>query len=290
MVETRVPEPDPERLLSDLNSAQVEAVRVAEGQLAILAGAGTGKTRVISRRAAWAIETGVVPEDRVLLVTFTKKAADEMVERMALLGHPGVLARTFHAAALAQLSHYWPIVHDGAELPSLLSSKLPLVVPLAQRLPGPYRFTPAKDLADTIEWAKVRRIAPDGWLAEGGDRAPIPPDLFMRLYRDYERAKERAGQLDFDDILVRTVELLESSMEVASAVRRRRTWISVDEYQDTNPLAERLLELWLGDSADIAVVGDPNQTIYTFTGATPEYLLGFVERHPGARTEALTET
>jgi DNA helicase-2/ATP-dependent DNA helicase PcrA len=281
--------PSPERLLEDLNASQREAVTATSGPLAIIAGAGSGKTRVISRRAAYAIETGAVPADQILLVTFTDKAAGEMVARIAALGHHGVLARTFHAAALAQLRHFWPSRHDAAPLPAILDSKLRLIVPLVGRLPGGYRFTPSKDIADTIEWAKVRRIRPDRWVREGGDRAPIPAELFVRVYRDYERAKTAAGLLDFEDMLVQTVELLEDDAEAAALVRSRKRWFSVDEYQDTNPLSERLLELWLGESSDLAVVGDPDQTIYTFTGATPEFLLGFAERHPGTHIVTLVD-
>ncbi len=276
-------------LLEDLNPSQREAVTTTSGSLAIIAGAGSGKTRVISRRAAYAIETGAVPADQILLVTFTDKAAGEMVERMASLGHRGVLARTFHAAALAQLRHFWPGRHDGAPLPAILDSKLRLLVPLIGRLPGGYRFTPAKDMADTIEWAKVRRIRPGRWVSEGRDRAPIPADLFARVYRDYERAKAQAGLLDFEDMLVETVELLEDDAAAAALVRSRKRWFSVDEYQDTNPLSERLLELWLGESHELAVVGDPDQTIYTFTGATPEFLLSFAQRRPGARVVTLAD-
>ena len=280
-----------ERLLGDLNPAQRAAVEATAGSLVILAGAGTGKTRVISRRAAYAIETGVVAANKVLLVTFTDKAATEMVERMAALGHSGVMARTFHSHAVRQLRHFWPSRHSGADPPQVLESKLPLIRPLAQRLPGHYHFTPTKDLADAIEWAKVRRIPPARWeddpLAE--DRAPIPADLFARVYAGYERAKERAHRVDFEDMLALTVDLLESDQDAARLVQDQKTWISVDEYQDTNPLQERLLELWLGESADIAVVGDPDQTIYTFTGATPDYLLHFADKHPGARTIALTQ-
>jgi DNA helicase-2/ATP-dependent DNA helicase PcrA len=279
----------PEHLLEDLNPSQRDAVTATGGPLAIVAGAGSGKTRVISRRAAYAIETGAIPADQILLVTFTDKAAGEMVARMAALGHRGVMARTFHAAALAQLRHFWPARHDGSPLPAILDSKLRLIVPLIGRLPGGYRFTPAKDVADTIEWAKVRRIGPARWIDEGGDRAPIPADLFARAYRDYERSKAQAHLLDFEDMLVQTVELLEGDAEAAALVRSRKRWFSVDEYQDTNPLSERLLELWLGESRDLAVVGDPDQTIYTFTGATPEFLLGFADRHPGARTVTLAE-
>jgi DNA helicase-2/ATP-dependent DNA helicase PcrA len=281
--------PAPERLLEDLNPSQREAVTTTSGPLAIIAGAGSGKTRVISRRAAYAIETGAVPADQILLVTFTDKAAGEMVDRMAALGHRGVLARTFHAAALAQLRHFWPSRHDGAPLPAILDSKLRLLVPLVGRLPGGYRFTPSKDVADTIEWAKVRRIRPQQWAGQGGDRATIPAELFARVYRDYERAKTEAGLLDFEDMLVQTVELLEDDTDAAVLVRSRKRWFSVDEYQDTNPLSERLLELWLGESRDLAVVGDPDQTIYTFTGATPEFLLSFAERHAGAHVVTLAD-
>jgi DNA helicase-2/ATP-dependent DNA helicase PcrA len=197
------------------------------------------------------------------------------------------MAKTFHAAALAQLRHFWPSRHDGAPLPRVSDGKARILFPLASRLPGGYRFTQVKDLAETIEWAKVRRISPERWIADGGDRAPIPAELFARVYADYERAKARAGEIDFEDMLVETVRLLEGDEEAAALVRERKTWFSVDEYQDTSPLSERLLELWLGQSRDLAVVGDPEQTIYSFTGASPDYLLGFERRHPGARVVAL---
>jgi DNA helicase-2/ATP-dependent DNA helicase PcrA len=288
-----LPGANPDRLLAVLNEAQREAVSITKGPLAIVAGAGSGKTRVISHRAAYAIETGVVAADRVLLVTFTDKAATEMVQRMRALGHPRVMARTFHAFALAQLRHFWPSRHDGEPLPQLLDSKTEILFRLARGLPGHYRFAAPRDLAETIEWAKIRRIPPNRWEQDGhqdgGDRAPIPADLFARLYANYERTKDRAGRIDFEDMLLRTVDLLESDDDAAETVRGRKTWFSVDEYQDTNPLAERLLELWLGSSNDLAVVGDPDQTIYTFTGATPDYLLNFEARHPGARTVALLE-
>src|SRR3954469_17938379 len=164
--------------VDELNPAQREAVEATSGPLVILAGAGTGKTRVISRRAAHAIATDVVPVGRVLLVTFTDKAANEMVERMSALGHSQVMARTFHSHAIRQLRHFWPSRHDGQPPPEILSSKLPLIGPLARSLPGHYRFTPTKDIADAIEWAKVRRIPPTNWEQnpEAQDKAPIPAD------------------------------------------------------------------------------------------------------------------
>jgi ATP-dependent DNA helicase UvrD/PcrA len=280
---------DPGHLLDDLDPEQVDAVRITRGPVVIHAGAGSGKTRVISHRVAYAVATGAVDPRRILVVTFTDKAAGDMVERLALLGLPGVAARTFHAAALAQLRHFWPGRHEGAPAPEVLDSKIPIVGRLARALPGGYRFTPAKDLADEIEWAKARRLTPSTYAAGAVERTPpIPVELFTRLWADYERAKDRAGRLDFDDMLTRTVELLERDEDAAETVRRRYACFSVDEYQDTSPLQQRLLELWLGPRDDLCVVGDQDQTIYTFTGATSEYLTGFRARYPHAREVTLS--
>ena len=288
-----MPRLDPERLLDDLDPEQREAVLATSGPVAILAGAGTGKTRVISRRTAYAIATDVVPPDQVLVVTFTDKAAGEMVERLRSLGLPGVTARTFHAHALSQLRHFWPSRHDGQPLPALLDSKIPILGRLARQLPGHFRFTPAKDLADEIEWAKSRRMTPRAYereveQVEPGREPPVPIDLFVRTFENYERAKSRQGRIDFDDLLVETVRLLEDDADAAETVRARKRWFSVDEYQDTSPLQQRLLELWLGDRTDVCVVGDVDQTIYTFTGASSDYLTTFADRHPGARVLDLT--
>jgi DNA helicase II / ATP-dependent DNA helicase PcrA len=283
---------EPDRLLEDLNAGQLEAVRAVDGPVAIIAGAGTGKTRVIIRRAAYAIATGHVPPDQVLVVTFTDKAAGEMADRLRGLGLAGVTARTFHAHALSQLRFFWPLHHDGAALPQLLDSKLPLLSRIARRLPGHYRFTPAKDLADEIEWAKSRRVTPGTYqraAAEMLREPPIPVDLFVRAYGDYERAKVRAGRIDFDDLLTETVDLLTTDAEAAATIRARKRWFSVDEYQDTNPLQEQLLGLWSQESPDVCVVGDADQTIYTFAGASPVYLETFADVRPGTRVVELAE-
>ena len=172
-------------------------------------------------------------------------------------------------------------------MPTLLDSKLPLLVPLARALPGHYRFTPAKDLADEIEWAKSRRLTPTTYeravaaRATPGASRRSRSTCSSRLFAGYERAKTRAGRIDFDDLLIDTVDLLEGDAEAAATVRARKRWFSVDEYQDTNPLQQRLLELWLGERPDLCVVGDEDQTIYTFTGATSTFLTAFAERHPG---------
>ena len=278
-----------EQVLADLNPEQREAAEAVTGQVVILAGAGTGKTRVISHRVAYAVATGAVDERHVLVVSFTTKAAREMKARLRALGLERATANTLHAAALAQLRHFWPELH-GRELPPLVESKVPLVRPLARGLPGNYRFTPAKDLADEIEWAKNRRIAPAAYAkrASEADRLPpIPVDLMSRLYADYERGKARTGRLDFEDLLEEAVQLYETDPSAAALVRRRYAWFSVDEYQDTNPLQQALLDAWVGDRLDIGVVGDPNQTIYSFTGATPRYLLEFSRRLPQAKVVSL---
>ncbi|HTE69030.1 MAG TPA: ATP-dependent helicase, partial [Actinomycetes bacterium] len=195
----------PKFLTHDLNPAQREAVEATSGPLCILAGAGTGKTRVISRRVAYAIATGVVHPGHVLVVTFTDKAANEMRERLGALGFPGVQAQTFHAAAFRQLRYFWSRLSD-TRLPDVLDSKAPLLAPLQRSLPGGYKFTAIKDLADELEWAKARRLDPSTYQAAVeamGRTPPIPGDLFAGVFRRYERAKERAGRIDFEDMLVR---------------------------------------------------------------------------------------
>jgi len=281
----------PKFLTHDLNPAQRAAVEATAGPVCILAGAGTGKTRVISRRVAYAIATDAVHPGHVLVVTFTEKAAGEMRERLAGLGFPGVRAATFHAAALAQLRYFWPRV-SGKALPEVLDSKAPLLAPLQRSLPGGYRFTALKDLADEIEWAKARRLDPEGYqgaVESLGRTPPVPADLMTGLFRRYERAKQRAGRIDFEDMLAFTLEAIGTREDVAEEIRGRYRWFSVDEYQDTNPVQQALLEAWLGDRDDLAVVGDEDQTIYTFTGASSEYLTGFVRRHPGTHVVRLEE-
>jgi len=205
-----VPTRDAASLLEDLDPAQREAVLTTTGPLCILAGAGTGKTRVISRRVAYALACGVVQPRDVLVVTFTDKAATEMRSRLAALGHPGVTAATFHAAALRQLRHFWPRV-NGLDPPRIVESKVPILAPLAAGLPGGYRYLAVRDLAAEIEWAKARRINPAGYVPEAtrlGRDGPLPPDLMAGLFRRYESALQRAGLIDFEDMLARTIELI----------------------------------------------------------------------------------
>jgi DNA helicase II / ATP-dependent DNA helicase PcrA len=255
------------------------------GPVCILAGAGSGKTTTITRRIANQVATGAFAPGEILAVTFTDKAAGEMRSRLAALGAAGVPARTFHAAALAQLRHF-----RGDALGEILPSKAPVLLPLARSLPIPFRFRPLADLATEIEWAKNRRLTPATYRRELGDHEPpIPPDLMERVFRQYEERKAERGLLDFEDLLELAVRMYDESSEAADAFRARYRAFTVDEYQDVNLLQQTLLERWLGDRDELCVVGDDYQSIYSFTGATPEHLLAMPSRFPGALVVRLEE-
>jgi DNA helicase-2/ATP-dependent DNA helicase PcrA len=278
-----------EGVLAGLNSAQTEAVLAARGPVVILAGAGTGKTTTITHRIAYQVQSGAFVASQILAVTFTDKAAGELKTRLARLGVDGVEARTFHSAALAQLSGSWS-AYTGDPLPDVLDHKAPLIASLANALPPPHKFLPRRELAAEIEWAKNRMIPPGSYQAQLGDHAPpIPPDLMLRVYEGYERRKRTMGRLDFEDMLALTIRLLDEHPEAAEKIRDRFHAFTVDEFQDVNPLQAGLLDRWLGDRDDLCVVGDDYQTIYTFTGASPAHLLGFAKRFPNAKVVRLEE-
>jgi DNA helicase-2/ATP-dependent DNA helicase PcrA len=277
--------------LDGLNPAQRAAAAATTGPVCILAGAGTGKTRTVTHRIANQLATGVARPAQVLAVTFTDKAATELRERLHALGVPPVRAATFHAAAWAQLRHFWPRVTalglagaDGDGLPEVLSSKLRLLVPAGRRL-----RVEARDLASEIEWAKARMIAPQGYAEAAADRpTPVAAERMAQVYADYEAAKRAAGAIDYEDMLLLTAELLTRDEVAAAEVRDRYRYLTVDEYQDVNPTQQALLEAWLGDGDELCVVGDDDQTIYSFTGASSAHLTGFEDRWPHGRVVALT--
>src|SRR5436190_23035071 len=280
-----------ERIVAGLNPAQREAALATRGPVVILAGAGTGKTTTVTHRIAVQVASGAFVPERILAVTFTGKAAGELKSRLAGLGVQGVEARTFHAAALSQLGRLWER-HTGSRLPEILDSKAPLIASLANGLPPPHKFMPRGELAGEIEWAKNRMMSPatyrDG-LAREGHEPPIPAELMHGIFDGYERRKERTGRIDFEDMLGFAVRLFDEHPEAADEVRARHHAITVDEYQDVNPLQQALLEAWLGGRDDVCVVGDDYQTIYAFTGASPRYLIGFPERYPEAHVVRLQE-
>lgn len=277
--------PDADAVLAALNEEQRAAATSFGRPLAILAGAGTGKTRTLTSRVAYGALTEALDPKRTLIVTFTRDAASEMRARLAALGVHGPNAATFHSAALAQLRHLWPAVH-AEPAPELIDSSFGLVARAAKpHLEGAERYTPTRDLVAEIEWAKTRRIAPDAYaaaVAATGRETPVAPATFERVYAGYERAKKGDGRWDFTDLLAALIELLETDAPSLARVHARYAHFSVDEYQDTSPLAETLLSLWLGGRPDLAVVGDPEQTIYTFAGADSTFLTGFRRRYRDA--------
>jgi len=268
-----------------LNPEQRRAVETVRGPVCILAGAGSGKTTTITHRIAHQVTTGAFRAAEILAVTFTDKAAGELRARLEALGAPGVAARTFHAAALGQLHQYAP-----GNVGKILSSKALPLRRIANSLPGAYRFRPAGDLATEIEWAKNRRIPPSRYRAELGEhQPPIPPDLMLRVYRQYEERKEAAGFVDFEDLLELAIQLYTEDEVALGLVRERYRAFTVDEYQDVNVLQQTLLELWLGPRDELCVVGDDYQSIYAFTGASPEHLLTMPKRFPHAAVIRLEE-
>jgi ATP-dependent DNA helicase UvrD/PcrA len=273
---------DPERILGRLNPEQREAAEATRGPVCILAGAGTGKTTTITRRIAWQVASGAFPASQLVAVTFTDKAAGELRARLAALDVRGVRASTFHSAALALLRHF------GGDPGRILATKALLLRQIANTLPKPYRFRPAGDLATEIEWAKNRRLTPATYYDGLGDHEPpLPPDLAHRVFREYERRKAAEGTLDFEDLLGRTILVLEDDEQALATVRDRWQAFTVDEYQDVNLLQQTLLELWVGPRDDLCVVGDDYQSIYAFTGASARWLLALPRRYPHAKVVRL---
>jgi DNA helicase II / ATP-dependent DNA helicase PcrA len=278
-----------DRIFEGLNDEQRAAVEATRGPVCILAGAGTGKTTTITRRIAWQVASGAFAPGEIVAVTFTDKAAGQLRTRLAALGVEGVRASTFHSAALALVRRF------TGDPGRILPTKALLLRQIANRLPAPYKFRPAADLATEVEWAKNRRLTPATYGSslrdEGGEHEPpIPVDLMLRVYREYERRKAEAGQLDFEDLLARAVTLLESDEAAAALVRERWLAFTVDEYQDVNLLQQALLDQWLGGRDELCAVGDDWQSIYGFTGASPSWLLGLPQRFPHARVVRLEES
>jgi DNA helicase-2/ATP-dependent DNA helicase PcrA len=268
---------DPERIFEGLNPEQRRAVEAVRGPVCILAGAGSGKTTTITRRIANQVLTGAFAADEILAVTFTDKAATEMRGRLAGLGVDRVNARTFHSAALSQLRAL------GGDPGRIVPSKALALRQIGNTLPAPYKFRPAGDLATEVEWAKNRRLTPDTYLESLGMHAPpIPPDVMVRVFRRYEQQKTEKGYVDFEDLLELTIQLFDEVPAALHEVRARYHAFTVDEYQDVNLLQQTLLDRWLGDREDLCAVGDDYQSIYAFTGATPQYLLGLPRRFPAA--------
>ena len=289
-----------EAILEGLDPQQREAVTNIRGPLCIIAGAGTGKTRVITHRIAYAVAAGVTDPTKTLALTFTARAAGEMRARLRTLGVANATARTFHSAALKQLMYFWPYSFGGS-FPKLLTSKGSFLGDAMGRsdtslVPG---VATLREISGEIEWAKSLQTAPNDYVEEAlqsGRSLRIPngrPDKenfaeIAKVYQAYETLKHQERIIDFEDVLLLTVGMLEEDRDVRERVRDQYRFFTVDEYQDVSPLQQRLLNAWLGNRDEICVVGDAAQTIYTFAGATSQFLLNFTQRYPKAPVVRLT--
>ncbi|MEU5920138.1 ATP-dependent DNA helicase UvrD2 [Streptomyces sp. NPDC047141] len=271
-------------VLDGLDPEQREVALALSGPVCVLAGAGTGKTRALTHRIAYGVRAGVLQPASVLAVTFTNRAAGEMRGRLRQLGAGGVQARTFHSAALRQLQFFWPKA-VGGDLPRLLERKIQLVADAAARCRIRLDRNELRDVTSEIEWAKVTQTVPADYpaaVAKSVREAPRDPAEIGQIYAMYEQLKRDRSVIDFEDVLLLTVGILQDRHDIADQIRRQYQHFVVDEYQDVSPLQQRLLDLWLGDRDNLCVVGDASQTIYSFTGATPDHLLNFRTRHPAA--------
>ncbi|MER5847479.1 ATP-dependent DNA helicase UvrD2 [Streptomyces sp. NPDC002012] len=279
----QVPE-SADAVLDGLDPEQREVAMALHGPVCVLAGAGTGKTRAITHRIAYGVRAGILQPASVLAVTFTNRAAGEMRGRLRQLGAGGVQARTFHSAALRQLQYFWPKA-VGGDLPRLLERKVQLVAEAAARCRIRLDRNELRDVTSEIEWSKVTQTVPADYpavVAKTQRDAPRDPAEISQIYAMYEQLKRDRSLIDFEDVLLLTVAILQDRHDIADHVRRQYQHFVVDEYQDVSPLQQRLLDLWLGDRDTLCVVGDASQTIYSFTGATPDHLLNFRTRHPNA--------
>jgi DNA helicase-2/ATP-dependent DNA helicase PcrA len=272
-------------LLDALDPEQREVALATRGAVCVLAGAGTGKTRAITHRIAYAVTTGAMDPAHVLALTFTVRAAGELRGRLRQLGAGRVRASTFHSAALRQLNYFWPRIVGGRP-PQLIDSKISLVREAARE--AKVRLPAAADAASEIEWAKTLQIRPEGYAnaAVAAGRLSSAGDLtaadMAATYFCYEQLRRERHLIDFESVLELTAAIFFENRLAADQVRDAFRYFVVDEFQDVSPLQKLLLEAWLGDRDDICVVGDPHQTIYTFAGATSSYLTGFATEFPGA--------
>jgi len=293
-VET-VGNPRAEEILEALDNEQRAVALATRGPVCVIAGAGTGKTRAITHRIAYAAAIGTMDPHKVLALTFTARAAGEMRTRLRSLGVPSVAARTIHAAALKQLTFFWPQVFGG-RTPDLLTTKSGFLTEAIKRaqLQGELSITSRdllRDIATEIEWAKVSQVAPSDYLSESQKRTVKPrinPEQLAKVYTAYESVKHQERAIDFEDVLLLTTAMIEEEREVRERVQDQYRFFTVDEYQDVSPLQQRLINAWLGSREELCVVGDPAQTIYSFAGATPVFLNSFTQRFPEAEVVRLT--
>ncbi|MGH9057459.1 MAG: ATP-dependent helicase, partial [Acidimicrobiales bacterium] len=281
-------------LLDDLDDEQRAAATAVSGPVCIIAGAGTGKTRTVTYRLAYGITSGDIDPKRALALTHSKKAAAELAGRLHSLGALAVDSRTFHAAGLRVARQFWARIGRREPAPAVLSEGESWRL-WRDSLRGVSGVEPVnatvRDLVDEVSWARSQLVGLDGYSAAtilAGRDCELAEETVVACWTRYQQLKERLGRVDFADLLDIAASLLIEDEEVARLVRHRWTHVTVDEYQDTDPAQQRLLDAILGGSEELCVVGDPRQAIYSWKGANPGYLTGFTKRYPTARVFDLT--
>jgi DNA helicase-2/ATP-dependent DNA helicase PcrA len=280
-----------DRLLSGCDDAQIAAITSEAAPLLVLAGAGSGKTRVLTRRIAWRIAQDTARSGHCLALTFTRKAAGELRQRLTGLGlTEPVLAGTFHAIALGELRRR--ALDAGRPAPALIDSKARLVTQVLESMtirPERSRFVDRRELisliAAEIEWAKARLVSPEDYARATAlyDRRPdVDVETVTLAYTGYEREKKKKRLVDFEDLLLGVIDAINTDPAFAASQRWKFRHLFVDEYQDANPAQIALLQAWLGDRHDLFAVGDPKQAIYAWNGADPAAIESFSTRFAGA--------
>lgn len=270
-------------ILDQLDSEQAEAASALRGPVCIIAGPGSGKTRTISTRIAFGVATGVFNPDRVLALTYTNRAAAELRSRLRQLGSSSVAVRTFHSAALSQLQYFWPQL-TGSAAPKLLTQKRSLLSEVASLIGLRLSDSQLMEVASEIEYLRYSLTELDDYLLSQRLPAFLSQEQFSEIEKRYQEQKLQRRLMDWEDTILLCTGLLRNEARALSYFQQQYRFFTVDEYQDISPLQEGLLRTWLGDREEICVVGDPRQTIYSFAGASSNFLLDFQDKYPGANT------
>lgn len=272
---------DLDEILAGLDEEQHAAVTAQGRVVVVMAGAGSGKTRVLTRRIAYRAASGTADPEKTLAVTFTRKAAAELTERLWSLDIEGPMAGTFHSIGLRALKR-----RHGHRTPKIAGSKGSIISRVAGKRANAALI---REVSREIDWAKARMIPPSRYLTAAADRATVVEHhTISAIYEKYEAEKERRGVIDFEDILLRVTMDLENDPRFAAELQSLFRHIYVDEFQDVNPLQYRMLSALMTDESDLFIVGDPAQAIFSFTGADPGYLTGLSERQDNAVAIRLT--
>lgn len=270
---------DVDALIAGLDAAQRHAVTTPSQLVAVIAGAGSGKTSVLSRRIAYRIATEAADPRHVLALTFTRQAAVELRNRLRSVGlRDDVGAGTFHAVALRIMRQRW--VDQSRTAPTVVNDRLRLV----REALGPERASTAAEIAAEIDWARARLIDAAGYptaAALAGRRVRAGHASVATAYADLEVLKRRRGIIDLDDLLGVLLEAVRREPSFGDALRWRFRHLFVDEAQDLNPLQRAVLDVLRAGRDDLTLVGDPHQAVYGFNGADPGLLIGVEDRFPG---------